>query len=63
MLAATYECKNTSSKCHSLKFFEVNGKKKKEETTATGGINILMMPNDGIQTPSWYWQMRKIEKN
>jgi hypothetical protein len=58
------KCKNTSSKCHSLKFIEVNGKKKKEETTsqhllamsATGGVNILMMSNDIIETTSWHWQ-------
>jgi hypothetical protein len=34
VLAATYKCKNTSSKCHSLKFINGNGKKKKEETTS-----------------------------
>ena len=34
VLAATYQCKNTISECHSLKFIEVDGKKKREQTTS-----------------------------
>jgi hypothetical protein len=67
VLAATYGCKNRTSKCHSLKFIEVNGKKKKEETTSEFTCYVsnwwCQYPNDVKHRYSDYITALADEKN